>query len=96
MVHLQEATVRASFALTRAQVVDSDAATLRASIVAEMGSEVGADSIMRSLERMGTDDSIEFFEVTEVAGSRKVAGAPAAGWRVRADRGITEEEEAVD
>jgi hypothetical protein len=46
---------------------------------------------MRSLERMGTDESIEFFEVTEVTGSRRVGGAPSAGWRVRADRGITEE-----
>jgi hypothetical protein len=83
--------VKTSFALTRAQVVDSDAATLKASIVAETGSELGAESIMRSLERMGTDESIEFFEVTEVAGSRRVGGAPSAGWRVRADRGITEE-----
>jgi hypothetical protein len=80
-----------SFTLTREYVAATDPDTLRASIVAETGSETGAESIMRSLERMGTDAEIEYFEMSQVAGSRRFGGAAPAGWRVRADRGITEE-----
>lgn len=85
--------MKTTFTMTREQVVASDAATLRASIVAATGSESGAESIMRSLERMGTDESIEYFEMTEVTGTRRFGGAAPAGWRVRADRGIKEEVE---
>lgn len=80
-----------SFTMTRAQVVTADPASLKASIIAAIGSETGAESIMRSLERMGTDDAIEYFEMTEVPGSRRYGGAAPSAWRVRADRGITEE-----
>jgi hypothetical protein len=80
-----------SFTLTREQVVSADPATLEASILAATGGERGANSIMRSLERMGTDPSIEYFEMTEVPGSRRFGGAVPSAWRVRADRGVTEE-----
>jgi len=80
-----------SFTLTREQVVGADPATFKAAIVAAIGGERGAESIMRSLARMGTDDTIEFFEMTEVAGSRRHGGAAPAAWRVRADRGVKEE-----
>lgn len=80
-----------SFTMTRAQVVTADPATLKASIIAATGSERGAESIMRSLERMGSDVGIEYFEMIEVTGSRKFGGAAPAGWRVRVDRGLTEE-----
>jgi len=83
--------VISSFIMTRAEVVASDAATLKASIVAATGSESGAESIMRSLERMRDDDSIENFEMTEVSGRRRFGGAGSPGWRVRADRGVREE-----
>ena len=79
-----------SFTMSRAQVVTADPATVRASIIAATGSESGAESIMRSLERMGTDPGIEYFEMTEVSASRRRAGT-AAAWRVRADRGIPSE-----
>lgn len=81
-----------SFTMTRAQVAGADPAALRASIVEAVGSEAGAESILRSLERMGSDASIEYFEVTEVGGSRRQGGAPSPAWRVRADRGLTPEE----
>ena len=80
-----------SFTMTRAEVVRTDAATLRATIVAATGSERGAESIMRSLERMGTDPTIDYFEMTEVTGARKHGGASATAWRVRADRRLAEE-----
>ncbi|HSJ23057.1 MAG TPA: hypothetical protein VK929_00130 [Longimicrobiales bacterium] len=78
-----------SFTMTRAEVVDCDAATLRASIVEAVGSEAGADSILRSLERIGHDGGIESFEMIEVTGGRRRGGA-AAAWRVRADRGTAQ------
>lgn len=80
-----------SFRMTRAEVVGSDTATLKASIVEATGSESGADSIMRSLERMLDDASIEHFEMTEVSGRRRFGAVGTPGWRVRADRGVREE-----
>ena len=80
-----------SFTMTRAEVIRSDAATLRASIVAATGSESGAESIMRSLQRMGTDPSIDHFEMTEITSARKHGGAAPVAWRVRADRGVADE-----
>jgi hypothetical protein len=79
-----------SFIITRAEILAADADALKASIVVATGSESGADSILRSIERMGTDDSIEHFEMTEITGSRRYGGAAPAGWRVRADRGLPE------
>jgi hypothetical protein len=79
--------VKNSFIMTRAEVLDADLDALKAAIIVATGSESGADSILRSIERMGTDASIEHFEMTEISGSRKYGGAAPAGWRVRADRG---------
>jgi len=81
-----------SFAMTRDEVVGTDPDTLRAAIVTAVGSEAGVDSIMRSLERIGGDDAIRSFEVTEMRSGSRLGGATTAGWRVRADRGNTEEE----
>jgi len=82
-----EASMGRSFTMTRAQVHAVDPAALRAALIAHTDSESGADSIMRSLERMGTDPTIEYFEMTEVASTRRYANASAGAWRVRADRG---------
>ncbi|HSJ14169.1 MAG TPA: hypothetical protein VK939_07130 [Longimicrobiales bacterium] len=80
-----------SFTMTRAEVVNSDSAALKASIVSAAGSESGAESILRSIQRMGTDPSIEYFEMTRVSGHRKYGDISNATWRVRADRGAVEE-----
>jgi hypothetical protein len=80
-----------TFTMSRAQVVAADPSTLKAAIVSAAGSETGAESIMRSLERLGSDDSIEFFEMSEVRGSRRFGGAAPAAWRVRADRGYRDD-----
>jgi hypothetical protein len=78
--------------MTREQVVAEDTTSLKAKILAATGTESGTESIMRSLERMCTDSSIEFFEMTLVSNTRKFGGhVTAAAWRVRADRGRTEE-----
>ncbi|HEX6308999.1 MAG TPA: hypothetical protein VFZ69_12470 [Longimicrobiales bacterium] len=80
-----------SFTLTLAEVASADPAALRASILDEVGSEAGADSIIRSIQRIGMDDMIEYFEMTEVPGTRRHGGSSPAAWRVRADRGRVEE-----
>lgn len=83
--------MKKSFRMTRAEVVTTDPASLKAAILGATDSESGTESILRSLERMGTDASIESFEMMEVAGARRHGGAGPAGWRVRADRGCAEE-----
>jgi hypothetical protein len=81
--------MKKSFTITRAEVAASDDATLRATILALTGNDREAASIMRSLDRMGVDPSIIYFEMTEVSANRHYAASPGA-WRVRADRGQQE------
>jgi hypothetical protein len=87
---IAEILVKHSFRMTPAEVVASDAAALRLAILAATGCESGTDSILRSLERMGTDPTIEYFEMSQVSTSRRYGGAAPGAWRVRADRGIEE------
>jgi hypothetical protein len=82
---------RKTFTISRAHVETASADSLRAEIVTETGSESEAASILRSLERMGTDPSIEFFEFIPVSSRLAYGGAHSNAWRVRADRGQTEE-----
>jgi hypothetical protein len=77
-----------TFTLTRAEVADADAASLKAEIASVTGSELETASILRSLERLGTDPSIEYYEMTQVTGKRMHGGAATIAWRVRADRGV--------
>jgi hypothetical protein len=79
--------VKNSFTMTLAQVTTKDPIELKAALVEAVGSQQGADSIVRSLERLGTDASIEYFEMTEVPGNRRSPTAATTAWRVRADRG---------
>jgi hypothetical protein len=76
-----------SFTMTCAQVREATPAGLRAALISATDSEMGAESIMRSLERLGTDPTIEYFEMSEVSGRSRYGGAATASWRVRADRG---------
>jgi hypothetical protein len=85
--------MKTSFTMTREEVATSDAAVLKASILAATGDEAGTASILRSLERMGADPSIEYFEMTDVSSTRRHDGTYHAAWRVRADRGVVEEVE---
>jgi hypothetical protein len=82
-----------SFTIPLAHVDGADPAALRAEITSETGSEMETDSILRSLERMGTDPSIEFYEMILVTSRRAYGGASTNTWRVRADRGIEPEPE---
>lgn len=79
-----------SFTMTRAQVHAATPDALRAALISATDSTLGAESIMRSLERMGTDPSIEYYEMSEVSGRSRYGGAVSGAWRVRADRGHEE------
>ena len=77
-----------SFTITRAQVLTADPATLKARLSSATDSESGTESILRSLERMGTDPTIQYFEISEVSRPGRPAGSTSGAWRVRADRGF--------
>lgn len=81
-----ESRLTRQFTLTRAEVVAADPTALRAMIVSATGSEAGAESVLRSLERLGTDPSIERYEMTHVSGRGVPGGAPSSSWRIRAER----------
>jgi hypothetical protein len=79
--------LKKSFTITRAEVESADRAKLTADIAAATGSDEEAVSVLRSLERMGDDPSILYYEVSHVSGRRMSGGVASNAWRVRADRG---------
>jgi hypothetical protein len=84
--------MQARFTILRAALEAGDRDALLSDILAATGSEAEAISILRSVERYGLDASIDYFEITEVAGRRMPAADRARAWRVRADRGEPEAE----
>ena len=86
--------MKQSFTIQRA-VVAGDPSALRAEVVEAIGSETEAAGVLRSLERMGTDESIDFFEISPVTGRRTHAGPVSNTWRVHADRGEKEVDESA-
>lgn len=80
--------MRKSFTIQRAEL--DDAASLLTDIIEATGSEVEAASVLRSLERMGSDPGIDYYEVSQIPGRRINGDAPRNAWRVRADRGLPE------
>jgi hypothetical protein len=84
--------VKKPFTIMRAEVEAADKSSLKADILTATGSEVEAASVLRSLERLGADPSILFYEVTQVTGRRMNGGAGTHAWRVRADRGAPPED----
>jgi hypothetical protein len=64
----------------------AEPAALRARIITATGSESDADSVLRSLERLGSDPSIERYEMTQVIGRRAHGGASSSSWRLHAER----------
>lgn len=76
-----------SFSISRAQATVADPAILMAQIVRETGSEAHAKSILRSMERMGTDASVLSYDMTLETRRSRTAGVAVGAWRVRAFRG---------
>lgn len=86
--------MKQSFTIQRAAVA-GDPSALRAEVVEAIGSEAEAAGVLRSLERMGTDPTIDFFEISPVTGRRTHAGPVSNTWRVHADRGEKEIDESA-
>jgi hypothetical protein len=79
--------LKKSFTIPCTDAEITDFASLMPQIVSETGSETEAASILRSLERLGTDPSILFYEMTLVTRGPRQGGVATSAWRVRADRG---------
>ena len=76
-----------TFTIPRTDTVANDPRSALPQIIDATGSQVEAESIMRSLERLGTDPSILFYEMTLVVRGPRLGGVSTSAWRVRADRG---------
>lgn len=50
------------------------------------GNDSATESIMRSIDRFGSDDSIRYYELTPKANYRRRSDAVAQAWTVRAVR----------
>jgi hypothetical protein len=79
--------MRQSFTLPRARVADADHPTLLRELADHTGSADEAASILRSLERLGSDASIRYYDMTPTTVHRAYRGAPPVIWSVRAVRG---------
>ena len=75
-----------SFTLPRASVVNADGPTLLHQVTGYTESADAAESILRSLERLGSDASIFQYEVTPTTVQRAYRGAQPVVWSVRAVR----------
>lgn len=75
-----------SFTIKRDSVVAGNQPRLMREVVGHTGSEDEASSILRSLERLGTDVSIGYYEMTPMSSKRRFVGAASVVWSVRAVR----------
>ncbi|HEX5723934.1 MAG TPA: hypothetical protein VFX98_00635 [Longimicrobiaceae bacterium] len=78
--------MKAAFTLERAHVANTHWFTLKRELYDYTGSEDEASSILRGLERLGSDAGIQHYEITPTANRRVYPGAPAVVWSVRAVR----------
>ena len=79
--------MKKSFRIYREEAVLSDATALMARLVRETGSQAQAESLARSLERMGSDPSVLSYVMTLESRAGRSGGLITSGWRVQADRG---------
>lgn len=75
-----------SFFIARARYASLTDLALRKELMDRIGSASEADSIVRSMERFGADESIRFFEVIPQASRRTHYRPPGSTWTVRAVR----------
>lgn len=78
--------MRRSFNLPRSYVVNADGPALLHEVTGYTESADAAQSILRSLERLGSDVSIRHYEITPTTVQRAYRGAPPVVWNVRAVR----------
>jgi hypothetical protein len=75
-----------SFTIKRDSVAAGNQSGLLREVVGHTGSEDEANSILRSLERLGSDASIGYYEMTPMSSKRRFVGAASVVWSVRAVR----------
>jgi hypothetical protein len=78
--------MKRSFTLPREQVLATDRTALMHDVTDRTGSGDEAASILRSLDRLGSDASIHHYEMTPTAIRRSHPGVPPVTWSVRAVR----------
>jgi hypothetical protein len=74
------------FTIRRDSVIAGDQPRLMQEVVGHTGSTEEASSILRSLERLGSDTSIDYYEMTPTSAKRRFVGAASVVWSVRAVR----------
>jgi uncharacterized protein involved in type VI secretion and phage assembly len=79
--------LKKSFTISHEDEVLHNPSDLMAEVLKETGSQAQAESIVRSLQRIGSDPSILFYEMTLETRVGRLGGVGSSAWRVRADRG---------
>lgn len=74
--------MKESFTISRAHFLASDRYALRREILRHTESEEEVSSILRSLDRLGSDRSISHYEMTPIQPRRVAPGTPATLWNV--------------
>lgn len=75
-----------SFSLSASQCAETHDASLRTEITEHTGSDSETQGILRSIERFGSDASIERYEISRSARGRYAPKTQTASWIVRAVR----------
>jgi hypothetical protein len=75
-----------TFLIRLSKVSTTPEATLRDEIRGHTGSDEEVDSILRGIERLGSDPSIAHFEMTRMENRPSYRGAQRVSWSVRAIR----------
>jgi hypothetical protein len=86
--------LKKTFTISRSDLSTKSPATIQKQIANATGSEMETASILRSLDRLGTDPSILFYEMSLEVRTARYGGIATNAWRVRADRGRKPEVEA--
>ena len=74
--------MKETFTISRAHFLSSDRYTLRREILRRTGSEEEVSSILRSMDRLGSDRSIASYEMTPIRPRRVAPGTPSTLWNV--------------
>lgn len=77
-----------SFSLAHSRFTAASAPDLREEILAHTGSDEATSSILRSIDRFGSDASIQRYEMVPDMRRRGVRGGGAVAWSVRAIRAL--------
>lgn len=75
-----------SFIIPLTDAAPKEKTALMAKLVSATGSELEAESIFRTMQRMGSDPTILGYEMTLLSRGPRNGGVATSAWRVRAQR----------